>query len=323
VKEALASLGCALGVDAWLRRRSRRRLLVLMYHGVVERALEPFCWHQLPVEAFRRQLTWVARHFEVLPLEDALARLADDALPDHAAAITFDDGLRNNATLAAPVLRDLGLPATIFLVTDRVGSSLPLWPDRVHLALATTDRGSVDLADLGLGTRALGTHAERADAVAATLQVLKTRPPAEKDAFVDRLVETTGTADVAPGPFALMTWEEIDDLGRDGAITFGPHGLTHEILSRCDDVEVRRQVEGSCRAIEERTGARPAVFAYPNGRAIDFDTRAKAAVEAAGCRWGLSTVEGRNGVGAEPLALRRTCVGSDLGWGMFRALCSR
>ena len=43
-------LGAAesLGLGWWLRRRNSDRLLVLMYHGVVENELEPFCWHQLP-----------------------------------------------------------------------------------------------------------------------------------------------------------------------------------------------------------------------------------------------------------------------------------
>jgi peptidoglycan/xylan/chitin deacetylase (PgdA/CDA1 family) len=36
--------------------------------------------------------------------------------------LTFDDGLRNFLTVAAPILNDCGLPATVFLVTDRVDS---------------------------------------------------------------------------------------------------------------------------------------------------------------------------------------------------------
>ena len=38
------------------RNADRNRLAVLMYHGVVEQPLSPFCWHQLDVGAFERQV---------------------------------------------------------------------------------------------------------------------------------------------------------------------------------------------------------------------------------------------------------------------------
>lgn len=42
------------------------------------------------------------------------------------AAVTFDDGFRSVATAAAPVLRELGVPATVFAVTGHVGTGEPL-----------------------------------------------------------------------------------------------------------------------------------------------------------------------------------------------------
>ncbi|MFN0009037.1 MAG: polysaccharide deacetylase family protein [Planctomycetota bacterium] len=47
------------------------------------------------------------------------------ALPDEedAVAITFDDGFTNFATEAWPRLRELRLPATLFVVTDRAGGT--------------------------------------------------------------------------------------------------------------------------------------------------------------------------------------------------------
>ena len=38
-----------LGAERLLRGKRRHALAIVMYHGVVEAALEPFCWHQLPV----------------------------------------------------------------------------------------------------------------------------------------------------------------------------------------------------------------------------------------------------------------------------------
>jgi peptidoglycan/xylan/chitin deacetylase (PgdA/CDA1 family) len=43
--------------------------------------------------------------------------------------VTFDDGMRSVLDVAAPILRDLGWPATLYVPTDLVGSAEPLrWP---------------------------------------------------------------------------------------------------------------------------------------------------------------------------------------------------
>lgn len=63
-------------------------------------------------------------------------------------AITFDDATRNLATHAVPVLRELRLPAAMFLVTGPMGTGETLWPDRLWLAIARTAATEVDLAEL-------------------------------------------------------------------------------------------------------------------------------------------------------------------------------
>ena len=53
-----------------------------------------------------------------------------------ACAITFDDGWRDNLEHALPALEQRGLPATIFVVTERVGSQGAFWPDEVCRRMA-------------------------------------------------------------------------------------------------------------------------------------------------------------------------------------------
>jgi peptidoglycan/xylan/chitin deacetylase (PgdA/CDA1 family) len=79
-------------------------------------------WSGSPIsvspDEFRRQVEWLASgRVRVVGVDQLLA------LPDQpsAVALTFDDGFANFATEAAPLLRDRGMPVTLFVVTGQVG----------------------------------------------------------------------------------------------------------------------------------------------------------------------------------------------------------
>lgn len=311
----------ALGPRALLAWRHRHDLPVLMYHGLVERPLAPFCWHQLDLARFTAQLEHLARQRRVLPLEEALVRWAEGRLPPRAAALTFDDGYLSNRTLALPVLQRLGLPATVFVVTGMLGGSRPLWPDRLYLAFARARAPSADLTALGLGTRPLPDDAARAAAYAAAVQALKARAPAEKDALLAALERALDPRDPDdPGPFRLLTWDDARALAATGLVTIAAHSTQHEILRQQDDAAVAEAVAASQARVALELGRAPGVFAYPNGRAQDFDARAQAAVRAAGVRFALSTTSGLVRRASPPLALPRLAIGADLPLHRFRLL---
>ncbi len=67
---------------------------------------------------FEAQMDWLARDG---PPVVSLAELVAVPREGDAVALTFDDGFENFATVAAPILRHRGLPATVFVVTGRVG----------------------------------------------------------------------------------------------------------------------------------------------------------------------------------------------------------
>ncbi len=292
-----------------------------MYHGVVEQALDPFCWHMLPVDAFREQLRYVKRNYEVLPLGDALRHLADGTLPERSCAITFDDGFLNNRTVALPVLQELGLPATIFLVTGFVGTNKALWPDRVYLALQQTDAAWLDATHMDLGTLSLADARAKAEAVERVLTHCKRLPAPDKDAQLQQLLDALGI-DPEPGPFTLMSWHDVGALAETGLIAFGGHTTRHDLLSRLHDAQVESEVRLSHAEVARRVGVTPTCFAYPNGRAEDFDARAKAAVKALSLHWAVSTENGLVDAQSDPLALPRMCIGSDLSLGRFKLLTS-
>jgi peptidoglycan/xylan/chitin deacetylase (PgdA/CDA1 family) len=101
-----------------------KNLTVLLYHhvGEISAARDPYGLAVTPAD-FRRQMELLAqRKYTVVDLDRVAHSLeTGEPLPRRSVAITFDDGLKSVYETAFPVLRDLGYPAAVFLVADRVG----------------------------------------------------------------------------------------------------------------------------------------------------------------------------------------------------------
>ena len=89
---------------------------ILTYHSVDETGSVI----SIDARTFRRHVEWLAKgHVRVVSLEQIVSVPPDE----DAVAITFDDGLASFGSVAAPLLLKHGLPVTLFVVTDAVGSS--------------------------------------------------------------------------------------------------------------------------------------------------------------------------------------------------------
>jgi len=94
---------------------------VLMYHSIDYK--DRITKLSLSPESFERQMRFLhERHYNVLPLEKVIPYIEKkEKAPPRTAAITFDDGYYNNYKYAYPVLKKYNLPATIFVIVNKVG----------------------------------------------------------------------------------------------------------------------------------------------------------------------------------------------------------
>ncbi len=119
---------------------------VITYH----RVCEPVAGYSIPTcsvtpATFRRQLLGLRRRgYQAWPLSRCVEmHRRGEAIPRNVFVIVFDDGYENVYTQAWPILRQLEMPATIFLATGYLDSDDPMpfddWPgaDKANLASDT------------------------------------------------------------------------------------------------------------------------------------------------------------------------------------------
>jgi peptidoglycan/xylan/chitin deacetylase (PgdA/CDA1 family)/GT2 family glycosyltransferase len=96
---------------------------ILAYHRVTDRPEPALAEFAVSPRTFRRQLAWLrSSGHHVVSLSDVYdAYRGGSVLPRKPVAITFDDGYEDTGTVAAPILREFGYPATVFVVGKRVG----------------------------------------------------------------------------------------------------------------------------------------------------------------------------------------------------------
>ncbi|MEP7358666.1 MAG: glycosyltransferase, partial [Anaerolineales bacterium] len=112
----------AMPADEWQRLTSGT--VILMYHGFSAPG-EAWGRFTLPVRRFEQHMAWLKFwRYNVISLDEYLDYRRQHRLsPPRSVVITIDDGYADNETLALPVLRRYGFPATIFLVSQHLGGA--------------------------------------------------------------------------------------------------------------------------------------------------------------------------------------------------------
>jgi peptidoglycan/xylan/chitin deacetylase (PgdA/CDA1 family) len=274
-------------------------LLILTFHRVLPEPLRRE--YPLPGLAVTpEQLHWILvtllPHFETLAVSEAVRRLRHVGRAKPLLAVSFDDGQWDNLEYAAPVLGELGIPATFYLPTDFIGGSRLLWHDYAAFAwqrLAGVGTHPALVTELGVPGELMRGSAR------GFLEALKRMPPSRRENLVKQLDEAAETA--PPFWARLMDWAEVSELGARGH-EIASHGCTHALLPQLDSDGQRAELEGSMRVIERISHQAPVSFCYPNG---SFDELTPQLAEDVGYENAVTTRWGINNRTVSPFRLFR------------------
>ncbi len=254
--------------------------LVVMYHYVCpDDAPVPAGIRPLMTGDFERQLDWLERHFRILPAYEFLDAIRDephDGKPPPC-LLTFDDGTRDHAEAATPILARRGLSGVFFVLT---------WPPElkrmplthaVHWLLSQGEE-SVWQAFERAASRELGSADALGDpSEAARIYHYETPlrarikyaanmalPPDVAERVVEQSIRASGQSPQRLAEEWFVSAEQIVAM-RDAGMTIGLHGCSHRSLQVLGPEGIRTEIAHASAYMASLLGERPTWFACPFG----------------------------------------------------------
>ncbi|MCB0352883.1 MAG: polysaccharide deacetylase family protein [Bdellovibrionales bacterium] len=287
----------------FLRRNSAGEGVILMYHSLCRDSAElpsspnesyfrPNIALSVTEKRFRAQMRYLQRNFEVVSLPECLERLRSPGRKKRRkqfAAVTFDDGYRDNLEIGSPILHDYGIPFCIFLATGYLdGSWSPWWYD---LEGVISSLAEIDIEWKGERLQfSSATVDEKAKAFTVLHDIFRKSNFREHGELLS-LLRAGGNLDAIPTvtrrPF--LSWEDVRELARSPLVNFGAHTVHHPVLSQETPEIVLQEAEQSRRRIEEELGSRVNLFAYPYGDSQAATLREFALLEQSGLDMSVTT----------------------------------
>lgn len=310
-KYLLAAFFHFAGLTGLLLRRSLLSgdaCLILGFHGTPD--APPGCFSRgHAISNVRSQLRFLKKHLRPVALDEIALAIARGDSPQAASfAVTFDDGLANNAIHAIPLLQDLEIPATFFVPSAFVGSTRDLWISSLREIVRNWREEAIPPEP---GLWPLLPAGGEADLHAAFFRIKQTLKFHEgrRQEILDRLAERAGEHIRPPADDRVVDPDLLRQMVRPG-FSVGAHSRNHPVLSSLDPEAAREEIEGSRRDLERLAGSPVLDFSYPNGRFPDFSEVTCRLVAEAGFRCAVTTEPGTVRRGDDRFALRRCLPGN-------------
>lgn len=264
------------GLQSCFQFARQRSATVFMLHRFLD---EGTGQHGLDPKELRKGLSFLRKNkYPIISLSDLYHRLTHNVEPLKGSVVfTLDDGYRDQADVAGPIFADFDCPSTTFLTTGFLDGKLWMWWDKIEYIFSNTQRKSLEVP---LGQEiillAWDSDTERNRVQQAFIERCKIVDDDEK---VHALVVLSKNAEVElprfpPRRYSPMSWDDARSWEKKG-MTFGPHTVTHPILSCSSSDQAQWEISESWRNLSMQVKKALPVFCYPNGQATDFGSREK------------------------------------------------
>jgi len=257
----------------------------LIFHRVLS-SVDNMMPEEPTVEWFDELIEYLSQNFNIIPLKDAIKLATEKRLPRASLSITFDDGYADNFTNALPILQKHSAHATFF-VASRFLNGGRMWNDTIIETARNLPYGEYALHCFDEDKQIIQSDADRRKLASSVISYCKYLPIKERDEQVANFATYSNA--ILPNNL-MMNSDQLREMAASSCAEIGAHTQNHPILKICTPQQVREELINGMVDIEQITGNRPTLFAYPNGkRDIDYKSEQVAFVKEVGLQGAVST----------------------------------
>ncbi len=264
---------------------------VIYYHGIENKIIDPYIQAvHINKNSFKKHLLFIKKKYEVISINEFYERFKNNSLKGKEIVITFDDGYRNNLTVAAPILQEFGFPFTVFLSTGLIEDNnlrFPTFLIRSIVLEAKTNK--ITIQSLGKEFD-LGDIQHRKNVAQELIRIAKTAKNSQVNILLEELKNNISKSEFEEisEKFAsdqAMNWDEVKELLKYDC-TLASHCVDHFVChDKQDKEEMYQQLLDSRNSIIKIQGHCD-YFAYPNGTNCEL---ARELTEKSGYKMAFST----------------------------------
>ena len=131
-KTAKSAVGRMVEAAGLVDRHARTAMTIVAFHRVNDELPEDGLTCRS--EKFAAFCRFFRKHFRVVRLSEQIEACREGRDMGGTLSVTFDDGYADNFLVAAPILTQMKIPATFFVTTGFIGSTIvPPWDDRLRV----------------------------------------------------------------------------------------------------------------------------------------------------------------------------------------------
>ncbi|MDN3679454.1 polysaccharide deacetylase family protein [Vibrio tapetis subsp. quintayensis] len=240
-------------------------LTVVMYHYV--RRIKQSRYQEvkgLELDLFVEQLEFFARHYNVVTMEQVLAaKTQEQALPEKALLLTFDDGYAEHFTHVYPILKKMNMQGSFYVPAKTVLEHKVLDVNKVHFILASVGnmndlvqslkteveiyQNEHDLKqfDEYFNELAVADRFDCKEVIFIKRMLQHALPEKLRNIIADKLfIKHVGMNEEAFCRELYMDKYQLEQLVRDG-MHVGCHGYDHYWWNKLDSLSLQQEIEQS------------------------------------------------------------------------------
>jgi len=295
--------------------RIDRELTILLYHGVTHvrsKGIENIHGKHIQASDFADQMEYLRKHCHVLSINDFLEiQINGDLLPPRSVIVSFDDGFRNNYSVAAPILEEKRIPAVFYISSGIVNTDIMFWVDILEDSINLSEKKTIWIRLDQEKKFSIRNNEEKLQALIAIKGYCKTTSAKEKNRIIQELQDATGiTATVDHSDnYQKISWKELKEMHENSLFTIGGHSLYHNILSSLECDLLKKEIRASLDLLEINLQSPIVHYSYPEGQAHHYNQEVIDLLIKNGIVCSPSAICGLNPVTEDPFHLKRIMVG--------------